>query len=82
MAGVVTPLIADISVNAGLSPHFVLASIVLGYSTVILPFQIPPVVVGYHIAGVRAAKAAVYTAGIGILTCVVSYPLQLWWMQI
>lgn len=79
MTAVLTPLAPDIATASGLPIHAVLGAIVLGYATVLVPFQIPPIVVGFQVAGITAVRAALYTATVGLIASMVSYPLQILW---
>ena len=80
---VMTPL-ADLLANAtGFSREAVVMSQVIGFSTVLLPYQAPPLVVAIRIGGLRAADIARCTLAIALYTFVVLLPLTyVWWQAI
>jgi di/tricarboxylate transporter len=55
---------------------------VLAYSTVILPYQVPPVVVALQLAGVPMAKAVRAVLALAAVTLLVLLPLDLLWWSV
>ncbi|MFO1189711.1 MAG: SLC13 family permease [Alphaproteobacteria bacterium] len=79
-AAVLGPVAAEIAAATGLPLMTVLMIIVVGFSTVILPYQAGPMIVGIHLAGVTLTSGTRLCATIGIATIVVLLPLNfLWW---
>jgi hypothetical protein len=77
---VLGPLASEIANASGLPVMTVLMIIAVGFSTVILPYQAGPMIVGIHMAGVTLAAGTRLCAMIGITTIVVLLPLNfLWW---
>ncbi|MEM6490432.1 MAG: SLC13 family permease, partial [Pseudomonadota bacterium] len=79
-SGALAPLAQSFADQAGWSLNAALMIQVVGVSTLVLPYQSPPLVVGAQMAGVRpmdAARTCLALAGLTILTL---WPLTyLWW---
>lgn len=77
---VLTPFAEQMSQNSGFSLEAVLMAQVLGFSTILFPFQSAPLIVGMQIAGVplkHAAKICLISTPIILL---ILFPLDyLWW---
>ena len=83
MAALMPSLAKDLAVASGLSIDAVIGTIVVGYSILLLPYQVPPTVVGFQMAAVPPRSAVLATLSIGIITSAVAVPLQfLWWRAI
>ncbi|OGA45895.1 MAG: hypothetical protein A3G24_21725 [Betaproteobacteria bacterium RIFCSPLOWO2_12_FULL_62_13] len=55
----------------------------IGFTTLLLPYQVPPVVVGLQVGGVRLAAALRLTVPLAAFGIVVLLPLDyLWWRLI
>ena len=53
---------------------------VVGYSTIIFPYQVPPVIMACQLSGVGVKAAARLVLAIAAVTMVVLMPLNyLWW---
>ncbi len=77
---VMTPLADDIATASGLSLAAVLMTQVIGFSTVVLPYQSPPLTVATRLAGESLAEAAKVSLWTSALTVVLLLPLNfLWW---
>ena len=77
---IISPLIEDIAVAAGLPIKTALMMQVVGFSTMLLPYSSPPVVVALQIAGIRLGDAAKPTLVLAGLTFVLLAPINfLWW---
>lgn len=80
LPAVLTPLSADIAQAAGFSLEAVLMTQVIGYSTVLLPYQMGPLIVGVALGGIRAADGARIMLPLTALTFALLVPLDfLWW---
>jgi di/tricarboxylate transporter len=79
---VMTPLADMLAGATGLARETVIASQVIGFSTVLLPYQAPPLVVAMHIGGVRAADMARCTLALAAITYVVLMPLTYGWWRV
>lgn len=83
MAALMPSLAKDLAAASGLSLDVVIGTIILGYSIFLLPYQVPPSVVGFQMAEVPHGTAAFATLWIGAVTAAVTVPLQfLWWRLI
>jgi anion transporter len=77
---VLTPVSGALAGAAGLPVETVLMSQVLGFSTVLLPYQAPPLVLALHLSGVPHRAAAILCLALAALTALVVLPLDyLWW---
>jgi di/tricarboxylate transporter len=80
LAAVMTPLAAGIAEATGLPLDTVLMTEVIGFSTIMLPYQSAPIVVVMQIAGVRARDGVSLTLMLGAIALFVLLPLNyLWW---
>ncbi len=77
---VMVPLAGDIAAASGVPLTTVLMMIVVGFSTLVLPYQAPPVIVALHMADIpatRAIKLCLVSAAVSIF---ILMPLDwLWW---
>lgn len=77
---VMTPMAEALAQASGLPLSSVLMIQVVGYSTILLPYQVPPLVVAMQLGGVApgpAARMALWVFGLSVL---VLWPLTfLWW---
>lgn len=77
---VLTPLAGDLAAASGLPPEAVLMLQVVGFSTVLAPYQSPPLVVSLHLAKQPVAPLLKFWAALLLLTALVLLPLDyLWW---
>jgi len=80
LPAVMVPLSADISKATGFPLMTVLMTQVIGFSNLIFPYQVPPVVVGMQIGGVKATDAARLMFTLVALSIIIVVPLNyLWW---
>lgn len=78
-----TPLAGNLAEATRLPLETVLMMQVLGFSTVIFPYQTPPVVIGMQLAGIRLAAGIKFCLAVFVLTLLVLIPLDiLWWKLI
>ena len=83
MAALLPSLAQDLARLSGLPIDIVVGTIVMGYSMLLLPYQVPPTVVGFQMANVPHRAAAVSVLWIGLVTSLVAVPSQfLWWRLI
>jgi len=74
------PLAADLAAACGWDVKTVLMLFGIGFSTIVLPYQVPPVIVGLYVAGVAPRHAARVFIIQAALTVVLLWPLNyLWW---
>ena len=52
---ILAPIASDLSAASGLELRTVLMTQVIGFSTVWLPYQVPPMIIGMQLAGVPMA---------------------------
>jgi di/tricarboxylate transporter len=77
---VMTPLAAGLAQASGMKLESVLMSEVLGFSTVILPYESPPLVVAMTLGGEKMGHAVKLCLWLGAITLLLLFPLDyLWW---
>ena len=77
---VLPPFAQDLAAATGFPLVTVLMTIVLGYSTMFLPYQVPPLVVALQLGGVSLRQAGRFTLVLAVLTIVLLLPMNyLWW---
>lgn len=77
---VLTPLSGDLASLSGLSLDSTLMTQVVGFSTPLLPYQAPPLVIAMQLAGVRLGDGTRLLLATAAATIVLLLPLDyLWW---
>lgn len=77
---VLTPLAADLATASGLPLYTVLMTIVVGYSSLVLPYQTAPLIVALRMADIPFARAARMTLVLAAVNLAIVVPLTyLWW---
>ena len=80
VAAILAPFAKTMAQAAHLPLKSVLMTMVIGYSTVLLPYQVPPLVVAMQLGNVPLGAAARVTLALALLTLVVLTPINfLWW---
>mgnify|MGYP000995035567 FL=1 len=83
MAGVpavLTPLAPELSQATGFSLNAVLMTQVIGFSTVVFPYQVGPLIVAMGLAGESTRPLLKVTLALFAITVLVLLPLDfLWW---
>lgn len=80
---IMAPLAAQIAEAAGWPLNAALMTIAIGFTTMILPYQIPPVVVGLRAAGISIPTVLRLALPLAAISIVVMLPLEyLWWRLI
>lgn len=75
-----TPMASEISVSTGLGLGTVIMVQVIGFSTVFLPYQAPPIVVAAELGGVPATATLRLAIAVAVLSILVIVPLNFaWW---
>lgn len=82
MPAILTPAMPEIATVTALPLETVLMTQVVGYSTLILPYQVPPVVVGLQLAGIGQAAIARITLVLLVPTVLILWPLTYGWWQV
>jgi di/tricarboxylate transporter len=74
------PLAAHVADAAGWPIKAALMTLAIGFSTMLLPHQVPPVVVGLHVANIPFRVAMRYTLPIAAVSLFILLPVDyLWW---
>jgi len=77
---VLTPLAGDLAALSGLPLESVLMTQVVGFSTPLLPYQAPPLVIAMQLAGIRLIDGTRLLLAIAAATILLLLPLDyLWW---
>ncbi|WP_287497363.1 SLC13 family permease [Pandoraea sp. CB10b_02] len=80
LPAVLTPLAGQLSGASGLPLYTVLMLQVPVFSTVLLPYQSPPMMIAMHLGGVGMRDGTRLTVVMTIITLVLLFPLDyLWW---
>lgn len=77
---VLTPMAADLANATGFSLPAVLMTQVIGFSTVIFPYQAPPLILAMQLSQESLAHLLKVTLPLALITLLVLMPLDyLWW---
>jgi len=77
---VLTPMAGDLANQTGFVLYTVLMTQVIGFSTILFPYQSPPLMVGMHLANEPVQILLRITVPLTIITLLVLVPLDfLWW---
>lgn len=77
------PLAAHVAEAAGWPIKAALMTLAVGFSTMILPYQVPPMVVGMHVANIPFRVAMRYTLPVAGVSLFILLPIDyLWWRLI
>lgn len=77
---VLAPLAGEVAEAIGWSIPTVLMTIAAGYSTVLFPHMVPPIVVGFRVAGISFGEAIRYTVPTAVVSLLLLVPMDyLWW---
>lgn len=79
---VLTPLAGEIAEASGLPLRTVVMTQVIGFSTMILPYQIAPLVVGTRIAGLPMGPAIRLCLALSLFSIVLLLPLDFFWWRL
>ena len=78
---VLGPLAQHFAETTGWPLKAALMTFGVGYSTFLLPYQVPPVIVGMQVAGVRLGRMLRLSVPLAIFGIVLILPLQYWWWR-
>ena len=78
---VLTPLSDGFAEATGLPLITVLMTQVVGFSTVLLPYQLAPLMVAMQLGGVRLATGARLTLALALVTILVLIPINYFWWR-
>lgn len=77
---VLTPMAPNLAEATGMSLSAVLMTQVVGFSTVVFPYQVAPLVLGMQLAGEKLGHIVRITVPLALLTYVLLVPVDwLWW---
>src|SRR5690606_24046699 len=80
---VLTPMAPDLAAATGFTLEAVLMTQVIGFATVIFPYQVGPFVMAMQLSGERLGHLLRVTLPLAALTFVVLMPLDwLWWRML
>ena len=75
------PLASHFAEAAGWPLKAALMTIVLGFTTAVFPFQVPPMLVGVQIAGLRLARVLRITVPVALVSLLVLLPINYFWWR-
>ena len=78
---VLTPLSDQLSAVTGWPTESIIMSQMLGFSTVILPYQSPAIVVGMHLSGEKLTTAMKVCFILAVITILMLLPLNYFWWK-
>jgi len=78
---VLTPLTQEFSRMTGLSTSMVLATQVIGFSTLIFPYQAPPLVAALQLTGLSRWHMTKVTAVVALVSAMILWPLDYLWLS-
>jgi di/tricarboxylate transporter len=77
------PLASHFAEAAGWPLKAALMTIVLGFTTAVFPYQVPPMVVGVHVAGLRIRRVLRMTFPLAAVSLLLLLPINyVWWRAI
>ena len=80
VGAVLGPLSQDLATVSGFPLKTVLMTQVVGFSLVLLPYQVPPLIIAMQLGGVSIREGTKITLSIAVLTFFILTPLNyLWW---
>jgi di/tricarboxylate transporter len=80
MPAVMTPLAPELAQTTGFSLNAVLMTQVIGFSTIIFPYQVGPLIVAMGLAGENTRALLKITLSLFVITIFILLPLDfLWW---
>jgi di/tricarboxylate transporter len=80
LPAMMTPLSPDIVSVCGFPLGTVLMTQVIGISNILIPFQVPPVIIGIKMGGVKTADGIKFTVALAAVSLVILMPINyLWW---
>lgn len=80
---VLSPLAADFAQATGFSTTAVLMTQVIGFSTVIFPYQVAPLIVAMQLSQEPLSKLVKITLPLTAITVIILFPLDyIWWLMI
>jgi di/tricarboxylate transporter len=77
-----TPLAREISASTGFDLSTVIMIQVIGFSTVFLPYQAPPIVVATELGGIPVSAATKLALSVAVLSLVVLVPINFFWWKL
>jgi hypothetical protein len=79
---ILTPISGGIAEAMDLPLATVLMMQVLGFSSVVLPYQVPPLMVGLSLGGISVATATRFSLTLFVPTVLILLPLDYFWWRI
>jgi hypothetical protein len=79
---VLAPLAEQFAQITGWPLKTALMTMAVGFTTMLVPYQVPPVVVGLQVSGVRLAAAIRLAVPLAAFSMLVLLPLDYWWWQL
>lgn len=77
-----SPLAGHFAEATGWPIKAALMTMAVGFSTMILPYQVPPVVVGLQVANISVRTAMRLTVPLAAVSVITLIPLNYWWWQL
>jgi di/tricarboxylate transporter len=75
------PLASHFAEATGWPLKAALMTIVLGFTTAVFPFQVPPMLVGVRVADLKMRRVLRITIPVALLSLTVLLPINYWWWR-
>src|SRR5678815_3702171 len=75
------PLASHFAEAAGWPLKAALMTIVLGFTTAVFPFQVPPMLVGVQVAGLKLRRVLRMTVPLALVSLLVLLPINYFWWR-
>ncbi len=76
-----TPIVEQLSEVSGFSNFQLFMMQVASFSTVVFPYQMPPLVIGLALANIKPIKMIKVLSITAVITIIVLFPFQYFWME-
>jgi len=82
LPAMMAPLSSNITSASGFPLETVLMTQVIGFSNILFPFQVPPVIVGMKMGGVKTAQGLRFTLALAVVSIVILMPINYFYWEI
>lgn len=79
---ILVPIATSLAEQSDLPLATVMMTQVIGFATIVFPYQGPPLLVGARLGGIPLQTVAYLCLGLAALTCLVIIPIDFWWWTV